>query len=208
MVRKDELWVVDTGTLIFWRHITVKDAFWKEALLALDDASTLIFYMSLRYEILQFSKSPLVHALLKSRFSSATFCVVLESQNSIPQAAVHRPQNWPQQRGDYLAPLHKCLSDQPAMHVMTWEPGGNNSGFSRQMWFEFIKSFWNFLIWKECQCRQMKHFRPNCSSLLCAMANSFPTIHCLSLLYKLPDPRTSNFQDSASSRFYHSGFLF
>lgn len=74
------------------------------------------------------------------------------------------------------------------MHIMTWEPGVNNSGFSRQMWFEFIKSFWNFLIWKECQCRQMKHFRPNCSSSPCAMTNSFPTIHCLSLLYNLPDP--------------------
>lgn len=84
--------------------------------------------------------------------------------------------------------LHKRLLDQPTMHIMTWEPGGNNSGFSRQMWFEFIKSFWNFLIWKECQCRQMKHFRPNCSSLPCATANSFPTIHCLALLHNLPDP--------------------
>lgn len=91
---------------------------------------------------------------------------------------------------------------------MTWEPGGNSSGFSRQMWFEFIKSFWNFLIWKECQCRQMKHFRPNCSSLPCAMANSFPTIHCLSLLYNLPDPRTSNFQDPGSSRFTIQDFYF
>lgn len=53
----------------------------KEVLLTLEAASTMIFYMSLYYEILQFSTSPQVQTLLKFPISSATFCAGLDSQN-------------------------------------------------------------------------------------------------------------------------------